>query len=51
MYNRSKQFWLSFIFKKVNEFIKEETEGRVEIIKVEFREHGKNTAIYVPGSH
>jgi len=40
-----------FIYKKVNKFIKKETEGRVEIIKVEFREHGKNTAIYVPGSN
>ena len=37
-----------FIYNKVNPFIVEETEGRVKIAKVEFREHGKNTAIYVP---
>ena len=38
-----------FIYNKVNPFIVEETEGRVKIAKVEFREHGKNTAIYEPG--
>jgi 6-pyruvoyltetrahydropterin/6-carboxytetrahydropterin synthase len=37
-----------FIYNKVNPFILEETEGRVKIAKVEFREHGKNTAIYEP---
>jgi 6-pyruvoyltetrahydropterin/6-carboxytetrahydropterin synthase len=37
-----------FIYNKVNPFIVEETEGRVKIAKVEFREHGKNTAIYEP---
>ena len=35
-----------FIFNKLNPFIQEETDGRVKIIKVEFREHGKNSAIY-----
>jgi 6-pyruvoyltetrahydropterin/6-carboxytetrahydropterin synthase len=37
-----------FIYDKVNPFIVEETEGRVRITKVEFREHQKNTATYVP---
>jgi 6-pyruvoyltetrahydropterin/6-carboxytetrahydropterin synthase len=37
-----------FIYDKVNPFIEEETEGRVSIIKVEFNEHNKNAAIYVP---
>ena len=37
-----------FVYDKVNPFIETETEGRVKIIKVEFREHGKNSAIYVP---
>ncbi|MAD24787.1 MAG: hypothetical protein CMO44_11525 [Verrucomicrobiales bacterium] len=37
-----------FIYDKVNPFIEEETNGRVSIAKVEFREHGKNSAIYEP---
>jgi len=37
-----------FIYDKVNPFIEEETYGRVSIAKVEFREHGKNSAIYEP---
>lgn len=37
-----------FIYDKVGPFIETETEGRVKVIKVEFREHGKNSAIYVP---
>jgi len=37
-----------FIYNKVNPFLLEETEGRVKLAKVEFREHGKNTALYVP---
>lgn len=35
-----------FIFDKVAPFIHTETEGRVKITKVEFREHQKNSAIY-----
>ena len=35
-----------YIYKKLNTFIQEETEGRVKIIRVEFMEHAKNTAIY-----
>ena len=37
-----------FIYDKVNPFIMQETDGRVKISKVEFREHGKNSAIYEP---
>jgi 6-pyruvoyltetrahydropterin/6-carboxytetrahydropterin synthase len=37
-----------FIYDKVAPFIDVETEGRVKIAKVEFREHGKNSAIYEP---
>ena len=36
-----------YIFKKVNSFVLEETEGRVRVIKVKFMEHGKNAAYYV----
>jgi 6-pyruvoyltetrahydropterin/6-carboxytetrahydropterin synthase len=36
-----------YIFNKVNEFVIKETEGRVEVIKVKFMEHGKNAAYYV----
>ena len=35
-----------FIFSKLNTFVQTETEGRVRVAKVEFMEHGKNTAIY-----
>jgi 6-pyruvoyltetrahydropterin/6-carboxytetrahydropterin synthase len=35
-----------YIYKKLNTFIQEETQGRVKITKVEFMEHNKNTAIY-----
>jgi len=36
-----------FVFEKLNKFVREETRGRVNVIKVEFMEHGKNSAIYV----
>jgi 6-pyruvoyltetrahydropterin/6-carboxytetrahydropterin synthase len=35
-----------FIYDKVSEFIKIETEGRVKVVSVEFKEHSKNSAIY-----
>ena len=35
-----------FIFKKLNEFVKTETDNRVRVIKVKFMEHGKNAAYY-----
>lgn len=36
-----------FIFNKLNDFIKVETDGRVRITKVEFMENNKNSATYV----
>ena len=35
-----------FIFHKLNNFVKTETQERVKVKQVEFREHGKNSAIY-----
>jgi 6-pyruvoyltetrahydropterin/6-carboxytetrahydropterin synthase len=35
-----------FIFNKVNQFVLEETNNRVKVIRVEFMEHNKNSAIY-----
>jgi 6-pyruvoyltetrahydropterin/6-carboxytetrahydropterin synthase len=35
-----------FIFHKLNSFVKEETNNRVKVKQVEFREHSKNSAIY-----
>jgi len=36
-----------YIFNKINDFVLEETEGRVKVTKVKFAEHGKNAAYYV----
>mgnify|MGYP003110802276 CR=1 FL=1 len=35
-----------FVYDKLNDFVQEETVGRVRISKVEFMEHSKNSAIY-----
>jgi len=35
-----------FIYEKLNTFVQEETSNRVRVVKVEFMEHGKNSAIY-----
>jgi len=35
-----------YIYDKVNEFILEETNNRVRVTQVEFKEHNKNSAIY-----
>ena len=35
-----------YVFNKVNEFVKTETNNRVRVIKVKFMEHGKNAAYY-----
>ena len=35
-----------YIYHKLNDFVKTETEGRVKVTKVKFAEHGKNTAYY-----
>ena len=37
-----------FIYNKLNKFVKEETNNRVRVQQVEFREHNKNSAIYSP---
>ena len=35
-----------YIYDKVNEFVLEETNNRVHVTQVEFKEHNKNSAIY-----
>jgi len=35
-----------FVFNKINDFVKAETNNRVRVTKVEFMEHNKNSAIY-----
>ena len=35
-----------YIYGKLNQFVMYETDLRVKVSKVEFMEHGKNTAIY-----
>ena len=35
-----------YIFKKLNEFVKTQTDNRVRVTKVKFMEHGKNAAYY-----
>ena len=35
-----------YIYNKLNDFVKTETENRVRVIKVKFMEHGKNAAYY-----
>lgn len=37
-----------FVYNKLQPFVDAETEGRVKVAKVEFREHHKNSAIYIP---
>ena len=40
-----------YVYEKVNPFIMQETDARVRIARVEFREHDKNSAIYEPGQN
>ena len=40
--------YAEFIYQKMNPFILAETNGRVRIAKVEFREHDRNSAFYIP---
>ena len=35
-----------YIFNKLNDFVKLETENRVKVTRVEFMEHGKNSGVY-----
>jgi len=37
-----------FLYNKINDFVQEETEGRVKVSKLEFYEHERNSAIYIP---
>ena len=37
----------SYLFKKLDDFVNEETNGRVKVVKVKFMEHNKNAAYYV----
>ena len=37
-----------YLYEKLQPFVDAESEGRVKIAKIEFREHDKNNAIYVP---
>lgn len=35
-----------YLFHKLDRFVRQETKDRVRLLKLEFREHGKNTATY-----
>jgi 6-pyruvoyltetrahydropterin/6-carboxytetrahydropterin synthase len=35
-----------FVFNKINNFVQEETQGRVRVVEVEFFENNRNSAIY-----
>jgi len=35
-----------YVYNKLNTFVQDETDNRVRVVRVEFMEHGKNTAIY-----
>jgi len=35
-----------YIYNKLNDFVADETENRVKVVKVKFMEHGKNAAYY-----
>ena len=37
-----------YVYNKLNGWVTEESEGRVKVMQVEFREHEKNTALYRP---
>ena len=36
-----------YIYNKLNNFVKNETNNRVKVVKVKFMEHGKNAAYYI----
>ena len=40
------EHFAKYVFEKLNTFVQEETENRVKVVRVEFMEHNKNTAIY-----
>jgi 6-pyruvoyltetrahydropterin/6-carboxytetrahydropterin synthase len=35
-----------YIYEKLNKFVQEETKVELSVVRVEFMEHAKNTAIY-----
>lgn len=39
-----------FLYNQIQTFINEETNGRVRVVKVEFYEHERNSAIYTPNN-
>jgi len=36
-----------FLYNKINDFLKVETNGRVKVVKVEVYEHERNSASYI----
>ncbi|HSX36325.1 MAG TPA: 6-carboxytetrahydropterin synthase [Patescibacteria group bacterium] len=35
-----------YLYQRLNEFVQDETDGRVKVVRVDFYEHGKNSASY-----
>lgn len=44
----SAERFAQLLYDKINPFVLKESAGRVKVVKVEFREHSKNSAIYEP---
>jgi len=40
------EHFAKYVFEKLNTFVQEETNNRVKVVRVEFMENNKNTAIY-----
>jgi 6-pyruvoyltetrahydropterin/6-carboxytetrahydropterin synthase len=40
------EHFAKYVFEKLNAFVQEETNNRVKVVRVEFMENNKNTAIY-----
>ena len=40
------EHFAKYVFEKLNVFVQEETNNRVKVVRVEFMENNKNTAIY-----
>ena len=40
------EHFAKYVFEKLNTFVQEETNNRVKVVRVEFMENSKNTAIY-----
>jgi 6-pyruvoyltetrahydropterin/6-carboxytetrahydropterin synthase len=37
-----------YIYNKLNPWVESDSNGRVKITQIEFREHEKNSALYIP---